>query len=281
MPSICVEHGSAESPLKAVFWAPGATFVATKGRKSDPLGRERLCVGERGRGISACASEDGPASGPAAAGRALPHRCSAAAASCTILRGRRATTPLRAPPACAATSGRRNSPDAPPAPRPRFFSIKAMAALPKRSTSGQAFSGRLRRLGLDHVMRLHKAAHPLDHLLGRERLLHRFLRVEPAAGLVVAEAPHHRPRDQLVGNGGLFLHAPQHEPAGRGRSGIQVVDLHVVAEQLGLEAGCSQRCALSFASSRRGSVPKPSWSGPTLSRIKGQDCQQLLDARGA
>jgi hypothetical protein len=99
-------------------------------------------------------------------------------------------------------------------------------------------------LRLDHVMFFGEDPHPLDDVRGCGDLLHRFLRIEPARGLVVAEGDEHWPGHRFCADAGFFLHAPQHEPARRRRRDVEVIAFRFVAEQFHAEPGMQPALAL-------------------------------------
>ncbi len=80
-------------------------------------------------------------------------------------------------------------------------------------------------------MGVYKGAQAFQHFGGGWHLFHGLLRIEPAAGVVVAQAHRHGARQRCVG-AGVLIHAPHHKPAGRGRRQVQVIALGIVAKQL-------------------------------------------------
>src|ERR1035437_5270704 len=85
--------------------------------------------------------------------------------------------------------------------------------------------------GLGEVMFVHKSPQPRKHSGGGWYLFYRFLRVEPAAGIVVAQAHHLRPGQWFPGAAGLLFHTPQDKPAGRRRAEVDVVSVDISLEQ--------------------------------------------------
>ena len=233
--SITLKCGSAKSFLNAAFLTSGATSRATKGLKSESSVSACVSASVSGGGLRAAAP-------PAEAGRAAGAFDTAAGvrrASAAFRRGTGACRRLGPARTCllAARPALEEALRHRPPPAPLLLGRHAGGVAEAVDQRPEAL-GPAAALGLDRrsARRRRRAASrspPAARAPGRRSPAHR------ASGRHRGSSGSRPPgaRSARAPSVGCFVHAPQHEPAGRGGGGVEVVALGVVAEQLDLEAG--------------------------------------------